>query len=254
MNGEIYFDMTKDQYPISGSSKYLLKRWTKHSIYTKTGPYVRGVYQRSGSYQYSNHSLGTSSCYYTNYPYPSGGTYYTQSNNINENLYSSSSVYLYDYIVVSDKWFYDLVYTASFSSSVPMNKGGIYPRGCLWVHSPNTFKTSPNSITNNYVLTSSRTFGPPVFGFYFYDTYLQVDDGVYFEIVNGYPKNHFIHKRDFFSLNKYITYGYPGYYYRNRQSVDTTIGEDGLEDKSLPVQSVEVGNLNLIQTDNVINH
>lgn len=213
MNGKILVDMTVDDRPLSGSSKFLLKRWTEHTIYAKSGSYNR-------------------------------------TDNPKYNFYSTSSVYLYDYIVVSEKYFSDIVYTASYSNFDPGEVGAHFPAN-KWVHNANTFKQTPNLTTNNYVLTSSKTNGvdpsDPSFQF-IYDTYVRVDNGAYFELVKGYPRNHFTHKRDLFSLYNVENY------VRNRQTVSTTIGEDGLEDGSSPVQTTQVGNVNLVQTTNVVNY
>jgi hypothetical protein len=218
--GEIYFDMTVEDHPIISGSKFLLKRWTKQTIYSKSGSYNR-------------------------------------TDNPIENLYVTGSVYLYDYVVVSKDWFDSMVYTASFDSNVPGSVGNYSPSN-LWTHNINTFKTSPNLLTNNYQLTASKPETAP--SKFDYDLYSQIDDGTYFEIVMGYPRNHYTHKRGLFSLYNITTYGLVnkvvtyGTYLRNRQTTSTTVGPDGLEDGSSPIQATQVGNLNLVQTDNVINH
>ena len=151
-----------------------------------------------------------------------------------------------------------MVYTESVVNTIPSYEGSYSP-GYTWEHNIDTFKNSPNSTKNNYILTSSAYIGGFINQF-IYDKYVKLDDGTYFELVNGYPRNHFIHKRDLFSLynivssetkNNQTTYGS---YYRNRQTTNSTVGIDGLADGSFPVQSSEVGNLNLLQGDNVINH
>ena len=226
MNGKILFDMTVEDYPIYGGSKYLLKRWKRNVIYSKSGSY-------------------------------------THNDNIKENFYASSSTYLYDYVVVSKKFFESIVYTTPTNNSVPAVYMDQQPPGyAQWTHNAYTFKQTPNLTTNNYVLTSStpNNVPPNLPGYKFiYDTYVQVDNGEYFEIVKGYPRNHFTHKRDLFSLYNIVSYEIinqtvtPTLYIRNRQTVDNTVGIDGLEDGSSPVQTTKVGNINLIQTTNVIN-
>lgn len=223
MNGEIFFDMTREDHPLMSGSKYIFKRWKKYTIYSKSGSYVH-------------------------------------TDNPSSNLYMTNSIYLYDYVVVSKNCFNSMVYTQSMANSDPLydNADG-YPTGYNgWVHEPNTFKNTSNLITNNYYLTSSGTTTDP--SMFIYDTFIRTDKDTYFEIVKGYPRNHFNHKRDLFSLYNIKTYGIENKiitsdsYFRNRQTIDTTIGSDGLEDGSSPVQTVQVGNLNLVQTDNVINH
>ncbi len=162
--GEIFFDSTRETRPLYGQSKFLLKRWKKYSIYANSGSYSR-------------------------------------TDNPRNHLYSTSSVYLYDYVVVS---------TAGFNLIVASG--------------------------------SAAAAGEE-----------------YFEVVGGYPRNHHIHKRDLFSLYKLTTYGKEngeitsGSYRRCQQIITSTIGENGLEDGSSPVQTTQVSNLNLIQSDNVIN-
>lgn len=242
MNGEIFFDMITDDKPSYGLSKYLIKIWKRHTIYYKSGSYNKGNNPREGLF-----------------PSTDGWKTFTDtSENIATNLYQTGSIYLYNYAIISAKWFYDMVYTEPVANTIPSYEGK-YPPGYKWEHNINTFKNSPNSIMNNYVLTSSAYIGGFINQF-IYNKYINVDDGTYFELVNGYPRNHFTHKRDLFSLyniistettNNQVIYTS---YRRNRQTTNSTIGLDGLADGSFPVQSLEVGNLNLLQTDNVINH
>lgn len=239
--------MLEQQHPVSGSSKYLLKRWRRHTIYSKSGSYVR-------------------------------------TENPMENLYQTNSIYLYDYVVTTDKFFYDSVYTASTYDGTPsvdadFNGTPIGPNTNTWNHYPNTWKNSPNAVTNDYVwrYNPSASLRPPIHSRYGYSSlytpplgsewYTALmkqpiirDDGTFFEIVRGYPRNHYTHKRHLFSLFTTRTFGIvnrtitSGSYVRNRQTTTSTVGQDGLEDGSAPVQSVQVGNLKLVQTDNVINH
>jgi hypothetical protein len=218
-NGRIPFDMTREDHPSGSLSYYLLKRWKKYTIYSKSGSWNR-------------------------------------TDNVSDNLYVTSSTYLYDYVVVTDTFFNTIAYTGSIVDSVPGEAGSeVSPTQNLWTHYPNTFQNSPNGRTNNYLLTQyfnglRDIYDVPV---------ILTDQGEYFEIVGGYPRNHFSHKRDLFSLYNLVTYGNrgvtvtSGLYLRNQQTIDTTVGSDGLTDGSPPIQSIQVGNLNLIQTDNVIN-
>jgi hypothetical protein len=270
MNGEIFFNMLEQQHPISGSSKYLLKRWRKHTIYSKSGSYTRGNGPRAGLY-----------------PTMSGITtqwvpFVDTSCNPTTDLYQTNSIYLYDYVVVTDKFFYDSVYTAFTIDTTPNLDGDILNTNYVpinkWKHQPNTWKNSPDAITNNYVwrynANASTWLGRSAWGTTPKEEYtspdpnynilmatpIYRDDGTFFEIVRGYPRNHYTHKRHLFSLFSMRTYGMVnhsityGSYVRNRQTITSTVGQDGLEDGSAPVQSVQVGNLKLVQTDNVINH
>jgi hypothetical protein len=244
--GEIAFDMNRREHPTGSQAEYLLKRWKKYTIYAKSGSYNR-------------------------------------TENPLDNFYSTSSIYLYDYVVVSEDFYSSIVYTASFVDTTPAEFGsevGVTE----WQHRAYTFRSSSNAITNNYLLpynplaslSSSVLPHRPYYGYVLipdsppliedtpdYRTYVSTpiyrDMGEYFEIVGSYPRNHFTHKRDLFSLYKLTTYGkdagiiISGSYHRNQQTLSTTIGQDGLEDGSAPVQATQVGNLNLIQSDNVIN-
>lgn len=293
MNGNIFFDMRKQVHPTYGRTVFLLKRWRRHTVYSKSGSYVRANYLKSGSYGWNgkeNVSSFENGAYNISHNYSnikSNGTYFHESSPPSSNWYQTCSIYLYDYVVVSDKFFYENVYTSSVVNTDPNYEG---PEGNnpfsnpdnpyvplnKWYHRDNTFKNTMNSITNNWVFRfnpeATAMVGHTVYGdvpaYYVgseeYNTLMKTpiykDDGTYFEIVKGYPRNHFTHKRDLFSLYSMRTFGMvnrvvtSGSYVRNRQTIASTIGIDGLEDGTPPVQSIDVGNLKLIQTDNVINH
>lgn len=222
MIGELYVNMVEQDHPITGSSPFLLKRWRKFSIYSKSGSYVR-------------------------------------TENPIDNVYQSGSVYLYDYIAVSKDFYSRLVYTSSFVDDTPSVNDDWVEAEQGWQHREGTFRNSPNATTNNYMLTydpiTSIGEGHPVYGL----PYVYTDDGTYFEVVKGYPRNHLSHKRDIFSLFRVRSIVKRSgqvlqeMYVRNRQTNTTTIGTDGLEDGSYPVQTIQVGNVNLYRTDNVIN-
>jgi len=218
-NGKIPFDMNVNVHPSGSQAYFMIKRWTKYTIFAKSGSWNR-----------------------TEIP--------------KENLYSTSSVFLYDYVVVTADWFNSNVYTASVVDSTVGSPGSeASPTEDLWTHYANTWKNSPNATINNYtqptVFNGLRNITQTTKIFSDADTYL--------ELVKGYPRNHFTHKRDLFSLYQLVTYGKQngvvtsGSYRRNQQTIDSTVGENGLEDGNAPVQAVQVGNLNLIQSDNVIN-
>jgi hypothetical protein len=219
-NGQIPFDMNVQTHPSGSHSYYLIKRWQKYSIYYKSGSWDR-------------------------------------TDNPRANFYSTSSVFLYDYVLVTDTWFNENVYTASFVDSTVGSPGSeTSSTENLWTHYANTWKNTPNATINNYTMpvTFNGLRSVTV------DTKIFSEVNEYLELVSGYPRNHFTHKRDLFSLYNLVTYGKnngavtSGSYHRNRQRIDTTVGLDGLNDGTPPIQTVQVGNLNLIQTDNVINH
>lgn len=251
--------MTQEATRISGSSKFLLKRWKRCSIYSKSGSYARTTFVKSGSYGWDGKE-NTSASFRTNTPY--NGIYFRESNPPNEDLYQTNSIYLYDYVCVSDTFFYNNVYTSSTIDTTPSYNSD-WVSGDLttsfWNHRYGTFKNTPNSIRNNFQLTYNPLLSIVHTHVYYTVPYVITDDGEYFEIVTGYPRNHFTHKRDLFGLYLVNTFGMAngiiitGSYRRNSQDITTTVGADGLTDGSTPVQATIVGNLNLIQTDNVIN-
>lgn len=215
--------MTARNHPTGSRSDFILKRWKKYTIYAKSGSW-------------------------------------NKTDNPVENLYSTSSVYLYDYVIVSENFYSSLIYTASIVDNTPSNSADeVFPN--LWQHQAFTFRNSPNAKTNNYQLTfnvaSSSFFGRPVYG----PPIVYRDMGEYFEVAGSYPINHFTHKRPIFSLYNLTTYGKDpdgnttsGSYRRCQQTITTTVGSTGLEDGSPPVQATQVSDLNLIQSNNVINN
>lgn len=259
VDGEIYFNMNRYSGPSYGTSSYLLKRWKKYNIYSKSGSLDKTTFVKSGSYGWVSGSLYVSESIRSKYP--NDGPYYRESSPLGINLYQTNSIYLYDFICVSEKFYNDIVYTQSLIDTTPSydvdwTSGDLVTS--YWQHAEGTFKNTPNSTTNNIRVTYDSTLSS-VHGHLYYDTPYELTSGEYFEIVKGYPKNHFTHKRDLFSLYKLKTFGQSdgvsvtGSYRRNSQTADTTVGSNGLEDGSSPVQATTVGNLNLIQTQNVIN-
>ncbi|HQI44647.1 MAG TPA: hypothetical protein PLC59_01020 [Bacteroidales bacterium] len=278
MNGEIAFNMFKEIHPLYGKSEFLLKRWKKYTIYAKSGSYVRSDNPSQISICSSSIRQLTATATYNIPDSPKA------------NVYSTCSVYLYDYVIVSDKWFLSNVYTSSAQDSTPAlnnyykgtNDDGFH----VWEHESNTWHNSPNSKINNFVWRynpgASALLNHPVYGYY--EQYnplippppyngmtteqyqalmkrpIYRDDGTYFEIVRGYPRNHYIHKRGYFSMERFTSYGQIGKinisssYQRGRQTANTTIGFNGISDGSDPVQVVQVTNINLIKTDNIIYH
>lgn len=240
MNGEVYFDMTRLAHRLYLQSVFMLKRWQKYDIFTKTGSYIR-------------------------------------SDNPNENTYVSTSIYLYDYVMVSDTWFKDNVVETKYSSSIPaleQDYCGNDGSNDFWWHYPNTWKNSPNLTINNFVWRensmASGWRGHPVYGtdpvYVGTDAYNALmaipiyKEGTYFEIIRGYPRNHRYHKRSIFTLDRFPSYGIEDgmpamqVYTRGRQTAQTTVGMNGLGDGSEPVQSTTVSNVDIVKSDNVIYH
>lgn len=261
LNGEVFFNMLRAPHPISGSSKYMLKRWTKHTIYALSG----------------------------SYKHPSDQSWHSVSDS-RYSMYCTNSIYLYDYVMVNDSWFFASVYTSSIVDTTPSTIGdymGMVNQTASFEHRPNTWLNSPNAISNNYLLrynpVESVFFQYPVYGYdpafsppfnytdpttgitltpsqynEFMKTPIFTDNGTYFEVITGYPRNHYTHKRGYFSAERSVSYGitgnaiFPTTYRTGMQTSATTIGQNGLGDGSSPVQSTTVTNVNISQTNNVI--
>jgi hypothetical protein len=264
MNGEIFFNMFKEPHPSYGKSEFLLKRWQRHTIYAQSGSYVRSTNPSEIRIHSSSVRRMTATSDYVIPDSPKA------------NVYSTNSIYLYDYVVVSDKFFLTSVYTASSIDSTPTAISN-HVGGSQWYHEANTWLNSPNTIFNNYLLPYNPLASAPGarnYPVYGYDplypgtpVYAQLmqtpiyrDDGTYFEIVRGYPRNHYIHKRGYFALERFMSYGLANRtvtsasYRKGMQTNGTTIGPTGLSDGSDPVQSTQVTNIDLIKSDNVIYH
>jgi hypothetical protein len=266
LSGEVYFNMFRLPHPIAGRSEFMLKRWTKHTIYSLSG----------------------------SYKHPESQSWH-RVDDTRFNMYSTNSIYLYDYVLVSDKWFLASVYTSSAVDSTPAATSsyvGTFNGTASYYHGINTWQNSPNAISNNYLLRynplASIFEGYPVYGVDAnynpnflpppysgtltpaqYQTWMNTpvyrDDGIYFEIIWGYPRNHHTHKRQTLSAERFMTYGIRGdiiagrtvvsaSYRKGMQTAGTTIGLDGLGDGSDPIQTTQVTNIDLIQADNVIYH
>lgn len=262
LSGEIFFNMFRKTHPLLGVSEYMLKRWTKQTIYALSGSYKHPESQ-------SWHSV-------------SDPRY---------NMYCTNSIYLYDYVLVSDNWFFATVYTSSAIDSTPSTIGdyvGIFNGTASFAHNPNTWRNSPNAIYNNYLFrynpvessfqrysvygydpkftpsfnyldsTTGLTLTPAQYSQWM-KTPIFTDNDTYFEIITGYPRNHYTHKRGYFSAERFMSYGLlmgntvsSASYRRGMQTSATTIGSNGLEDGSSPVQQTTVTNIDIIQSNNVI--
>lgn len=165
-----------------------------------------------------------------------------------DNLYATNSIQLYKYILVSDDWYQSVVYTTDTENGNALPDPGF--------HFAETFKNTPNQIKNNLRADPVNLgMGGWAMGSLIYS----VGNGSHLEIVKGYPRNHYTHKRQIFSPFRGSKHGTvagtvtTSSYVRSRQTIDTTIGADGLENGTLPVQSFDVSNVNLVKSDNVIN-
>ena len=222
LTGKTSFDMIHE-LNASGSQKYyLVKKWNNYTISHKSGNWIR-----------------------TSSPV--------------ENTYVTNSVQLYEYVLLPEAFFKSLVYeelTEDTTTSEVLSATDV----TKFVHYPNTFRNNPNTTFNNISVTQRQQPYSPFR--YEYDPVVGkqyvVGNGV-FEITCGYPRNHYTHKRHIFSPHSTQQLGKDGNgnivskYTRSQQTISTTIGLDGLADGKPPIQTFEVGNINFIQADNVIN-
>ncbi len=206
---------------------YMVKQWDKYTIYSKSGSYVRN------------------------------------SNKI-EDTYTSNSIWLYKLVSMTEDGYNNFFYTASKkerSGSVfdltdvtdVEQIGGLY----YYIHRANTAKKTPN-----LPITAIKS-GEDHIGYAFTVAalpYTSLAENTYFEVFGGYPRNHYTHKRMLFSPVRFNSLSGKfrsqknQLYIRGSQTVNTTIdNKSGLEDASLPVQSIETSNVNLVKSDNVIN-
>lgn len=175
---------------------------------------------------------------------------WNRTSNPLDNTYVTNSIHLYKYILVSEDLFKSMVYTTETSDNVLSD---VYLLN-KFVHHPNTFKLTPNQKFNNI----SASFKAPI-GLDPSQPYFMFSDDNYLEIVQGYPRNHYTHKRQIFSPYRVQKIEKEGgilttsTYIKSQQTSKTTIGTDTLEDGTYPVQSFDVSNVNLTQGNNVIN-
>jgi hypothetical protein len=211
-----------------GTSSFVLaKQWTKYTIYSKSGSYTR-----------------TSNKY--------------------ADVYTSHSVWLYKLVSMTEAGHANFFYphdTYVLSSSLRditshedvVQIGGYY----YYLHRANTAIATPN-----FPFTAIRASDNHI-GFAFTTAvtpYVLLANDTYFEIFGGYPRNHYTHKRMQFSPVRFksligkFRYQTEKIYVRGSQTVETTIdNKSGLEDASLPVQTIRTSNVNLVKSDNVIN-
>jgi hypothetical protein len=208
---------------------FLVKQWNKYTIFFKSGSYVR-------------------------------------TSTRSDDLYSSQSIWLYKLVAMTPDGFRSVFYTqGTYVPSGSINDLTSYAdiQFILGVpnyfHRANTAKGTPNQQSNIIKGTEFHSPDPNV-PVSVVAPYYSIAKDTYFESFRGYPRNHYTHKRMQFSPMKFR--GMSGrarrqgayIYVRGSQTVNTTIDDSsGLEDSSLPVQSIQTSNVNLVQSDNVIN-
>ena len=195
---------------------YMLKVWDKYYYYDKSGNYIR-------------------------------------STNPLENHYDSASVYLYKYIIVDERYMRTLIYFTDLVS-VPFSGPQFGPNdisytysGGNYLHKANTFINTPDQKLNN--VKAVPNFTTPINKTVFDLT--MASGSQCFEVVSGYPRNHYTHKLQQFSKNKYGDYN-KKIFVKGRQTSDSTVNLSGINDGSPPYQWYNTSNLNVVNTTNVI--
>lgn len=195
---------------------YMLKVWDNYHYYAKSGDYIRSI-------------------------------------NPLDNTYDSASVYLYKYIIVDERvmrtliYFTDLVSGSLFGATdISYNWVGT-PSVGVYRHKANTFINTPDQNFSNIKATPNII--TPINRIVF-DLYLSPTQQ-YFELASGYPRNHYTHKLQQMSKWKYGDY-FGKIFVKGRQTTDSTINSDGINDGSLPVWSSNTSNVNVIKTGNIL--
>ena len=206
---------------------FLVKKWDKYTIYFKSGSYVR-------------------------------------TSNRNEDVYVSHSVWLYSLVGMTPRGYNTFFYTSSKqersgSTAVLTEQTDVsYILGVPhYFHRANTAKGTANQKINTIRGTENHVSNPYVT---LEAPFSSIAKDTYFEPFGGYPRNHYTHKRMQYSPVKFLSYSgkyqfqTSEIYVRGRQTVNTTIDDkSGLGDASLPVQTIQTSNVNLVKSDNVIN-
>lgn len=215
--------------------------------------------------------------------------WYRVGESVQPKTVESQSIMIYKTEIWKNSGYENLIYTSSLNVRMPLVS--LYTPG-LSQYSPNitvnetdvvfhfdvgTFKSGPNSKTNNVHYYSISAGGSQ---FCNYST-IYSNDEQYYETFNGYSRNHLNHKKIIFTKEskpktsdlkiinrtetvvvddlgrtqtlyfKTVEQMYDRYI-KSRQTEISTVGEDGLEDNTLPVQTINVSNINVVRRDNVL--
>jgi len=201
--------------PSGSALYYLLKRWRKYDVFAKSGSYLH-------------------------------------TNNPQDNQYSTSSVYLYDIIHVTEDFYRSLVYIKNDQTEVePLDPSTVYQSGYGYKHSAGTFISTSNEYRSNIRAVPVGGGGPTNLNYYLDNSNLG-----YYELLNGYPRNHYTNKIQWLSptrISIFTTTATGSSFIKGRQTVETTVDTGSLGDNSLPVTSINVSNVNVVAGDNVLN-
>lgn len=216
--------------------RYIIKSWKKDNTFVRKGEFTKPQTVESQSiFLYTTQPWNIDA--YEN-------IIYTSSVNIlvSRAVISQQSPNVVDYSPVADETF----------------------TGWVFTHEAGTFKQRPNTKINNiYGLFDLSDPDHRVILEGGLGGYKGVDWDQYLEFFRGYSRNHLTHKRSFFSkeivpmissfqiASSLMEFSY-NRYKKSSQTIDTTVDSNGFDDKTLPIQSVNVSNVNVVKTDNVL--
>ena len=231
---------------------YMMKVWDKYYYYAKTGEYVH-----SSNVDYKKHDINY--LYNGKYYYISGSTsnFYE---NPNGNDYGTASVYLYKYVIFDERYMRNLIYFTDLMNMSIYNSASLsytYDYGTsTYLHRANTFYGTPDKKISNINSSVIPDFSVP--NFMDWTSVNPVSFNInlntspqYFELVSGYPRNHYTHKMQQFSKSKYGTYN-KEIFVKGKQTIDSTINIQGINDGTYPVQSFGTSNINVVNNSNII--
>lgn len=195
---------------------YLIKVWDKYDYFVKDGPY-------------------------------------SHTDVILADTYASNSIFLYKYLVVDEYFMRSLIYYTDLIALPIYNLSDISYTvfGGSYLHGYNTFINTPDQKVSNVLASPGGTWPANPLDF----TLKLKPTNTYFEIVKGYPRNHYTHKMERFSKTKhteYLTIDTSTIYVKGKQTIDTTINSTGINDGTYPITSNNVSNVNVVNARNVI--
>jgi hypothetical protein len=205
----------------------LVKQWDKYTIYAKSGSYIRDSIK-------------------------------------DDDVYQSQSVWLWKLVTMTPSYYSTLFFTSSvyvrsssFGSLAADSDALLVGGQVFYFHRINTAVNTDNQNTNNLRPTGNHIGHTYVVAS---APYSDISEKTFFEAFGGYPRQHYTHRLQTFSPNKYVSFIGPfametqKLLIKGSQTIDTTIDNiTGIEDASPPVQSITTTNINLVQSDNVIN-
>ena len=188
---------------------YMLKVWERQYYYTKTGEYVRST--NPNGTPHSTYNFEYNGSYY--YTKDSNGNIITRIDDPSTNEYDSASYYLYKYVIVNESYMRNLIYFTDeiyepqynpLDVSSGVINTNVYGYNGLtygaYTHKVNTFINTPDNMVSNISapISSISNYQLPI-----PIVNLGIKPGSYFELVRGYPINHYSHKMKQFSKTKY---------------------------------------------------